>query len=95
MWTFKQVGQSNSLIQTRIRGGVTPRPRDHGWYITCDPQYVVSQWSICVAIERNRCSPITNIVDHWIRMERRLTSMNNPITFINVRVIGVKILVHI
>jgi hypothetical protein len=47
MWTFKQVGQPNSLIQTRIRGGVTPRPRDHGWYITCDPQYMVSQWSIC------------------------------------------------
>ncbi|CAF1503268.1 unnamed protein product [Rotaria magnacalcarata] len=47
MWTFKQVGQSSSLIQTRIRGGVTPRPRDHGWYITCDPQYVVSQWTIC------------------------------------------------
>ncbi|CAM4925278.1 unnamed protein product [Rotaria socialis] len=47
MWTFKQVEQSSSLIQTRIRGGVTPRPRDHGWYITCDPQYVVSQWTIC------------------------------------------------
>ncbi|CAF4333972.1 unnamed protein product [Adineta steineri] len=47
MWTFKQVGQPNSLIQTRIRGGVTPRPRDHGWYITCDPQYMVSQWTIC------------------------------------------------
>ncbi|CAF4547228.1 unnamed protein product [Rotaria sp. Silwood2] len=47
MWTFKQVGQPNSLIQTRIRGGITPRPRDHGWYITCDPQYMVSQWTIC------------------------------------------------
>ncbi|CAF2220699.1 unnamed protein product [Rotaria magnacalcarata] len=47
MWTFKQVGQSNSLIQTRIRGGITPQPRDHGWYITCDPKYMVSQWTIC------------------------------------------------
>ncbi|CAF4162205.1 unnamed protein product, partial [Rotaria sordida] len=47
MWTFKQVGQPNSLIQTRIRGGITPRPRDHGWFITCDPQYMVSQWTIC------------------------------------------------
>ncbi|CAF4021978.1 unnamed protein product, partial [Adineta steineri] len=47
MWTFKQVGQSNSLIQTRIRGGVTPRPRDRGWYITCDSTFIYSQWSIC------------------------------------------------
>ncbi|CAF4207125.1 unnamed protein product [Rotaria socialis] len=47
MWMFKQVGQPNSLIQTRIRGGITPRPRDHGWYITCDPKYMVSQWTIC------------------------------------------------
>ncbi|CAF0818567.1 unnamed protein product [Rotaria sordida] len=45
--TKGEFGQPNSLIQTRIRGGITPRPRDHGWFITCDPQYMVSQWTIC------------------------------------------------
>ena len=32
---FKQVGQANSVIETRICGDATRRPHDHGWYITC------------------------------------------------------------
>ena len=61
LYIFKQVGQRHSLLQTRIRGGVTPRPRDHGWYITCEPDFVVSQWSICaqrtqtMSVEREYC----------------------------------------
>jgi hypothetical protein len=47
IFNFKQIGQSASKIQTRIRGGYTPRPRDGGWFIKCLPEFLESQWSVC------------------------------------------------
>ena len=47
IYRFKQTGQYASQIKTRIRGGYTPLPRDGGWYITCRPEFLESQFSVC------------------------------------------------
>lgn len=47
IYRFGQKGQNSSKIHTRIRGGYTPAPRNGGWYITCRPEFVESQFSIC------------------------------------------------
>lgn len=47
IYRFKQTGQPASLVQTRIRGGYTPLPRDGGWYISCRPEFLESQFSVC------------------------------------------------